>query len=263
MLRKVMKRKNKKQKKIDPTYLPGSRVPLSFRKHIVPPLAGLLMMMLALGLFNSQIIFVKIASLNYKPPTAVASKDTDLANKKPDLNAPASLTINSIGVNAPVIYSEKTVDESRFQLALRDGVVHYPNTAEPGKPGNVVIFGHSSGQVWAPGNYKFVFTHLDKVQKGDKIFADYQGTRYIYNVTDKHVVSPTNISVLNPTDKNTLTLITCTPVGTNKNRLIIVAEQVAPKPATEKSATDHTQAELELLPGTVNPSFWQSLRELL
>src|SRR6185437_11506988 len=116
------------------------------------------------------------------------------------------------------------------------GVVHYPNTAVPGQEGNVVIFGHSSGVWWEPGSYKFVFTLLDKVQAGDKVFIDYQGTRYIYRITGTQVVSPDNLSVLNQGTGHDLTLITCTPVGTSTNRLIVHAVQYVPKPVNNPSS---------------------------
>jgi hypothetical protein len=83
---------------------------------------------------------------------------------------------------------------------------------------------------WTPGVYKFVFTLLDKLQAGDEIIVDYNGTRYIYRINSTEVVSPDNINVLKPTDpkKHSLELITCTPVGTSKNRLVVHAEQISP-----------------------------------
>src|SRR4030095_4689134 len=136
-------------------------------------------------------------------------------------NAPPKIIINKINVNAPVVFDQTTVNEGNFQKALQHGVVHYPNTALPGQQGNVVIFGHSSGQWWAPGDYKFIFSLLDKMSVNDEIVLDYKGMRYIYKVTSTQVVSPDTVSVLNqPPNEHALTLITCTPVGTNLKRLI-------------------------------------------
>lgn len=259
MKQKAAKKQKRAAKKVDPSELPGARVKLTFRKHILPPLMGLGMMIGVLGFFNSQYIVATLSDWTYKAPAAAATLDNDLASRPVDVNAPAKVIINSIAVEAPVIYDQTTINEANFQKALRDGVVHYPFTSVPGQPGNVVIFGHSSGQAWAPGNYKFVFTHLEQVQPGQKVFLEYKGIRYIYEINDKKVVAPTEVSVLNPTAENTLTLITCVPVGTNKNRLIVTAKQIVPKPDTsEPTATPRT--ELETLPGTVNPSLWDSIK---
>ena len=85
---------------------------------------------------------------------------------------------------------------------------------------------------WEKGNYKFVFALLDKLQPGDNITIDYGGTRYIYQVKDKEVVKPTDMQALLPTDPTMhgLLLVTCTPVGTSTNRLIVHTEQIYPAP---------------------------------
>ena len=257
-------KKTKKPKKYPASYLPGSRAKLTIKRHLLPPLAGISVMLIVVSFLNSQFIVAKVAQRTYKAPTEGPALDANLQATPPDPSAPAKLTINTVGVEAPVMYDQTKIDEGAFQLALRNGVVHYPNTAVPGAPGNVVIFGHSSGQAWAPGNYKFIFTHLDKLEQDHKIFLDYQGTRYTYSVIGKKVVPPTDISVLEPTEEHTLTLITCTPVGTNKNRLIITARQTAPvpTPAQETPEASSGAVEVETLPSQASTSFWESVRAL-
>jgi sortase A len=140
--------------------------------------------------------------------------------------------IPKINVDAPVVTDMRSYDPGAVQSALQRGVVQYGVTANPGQKGNVVMAGHSSGQLWAPGEYKFVFTMLDKLVRDDRIIVDYKGTRYIYRVDSTRVVPPTDLTVLQQTEEPQLTLITCTPVGTNKNRLIVTARQVSPAPDT-------------------------------
>jgi sortase A len=162
-----------------------------------------------------------------------------------------------------VDYNQTAVNQSAFLLSLHDGVVHYPNTALPGEQGNIVIFGHSSGQWWAPGHYKFVFTLLDKLTTGDRIILDYKGQRYIYKVTDTKVVLPNDLSVLNKSGNNILTLITCTPVGTSQKRLIVHAQQIVPNPSKSSSSTTSApNNSTQPLPGN-NSSFWQDFKDLL
>lgn len=199
-----------------------------FRK-VRAPLAGVLAVLLMLGVLNSQWL---AAQLYYRvtPAATSTSADPALMATTADPSAPTVVGIPSIAVNAPIVF-EPSLAESDIQLALRRGVVHLGTTAEPGQPGNVSLFGHSSGQPWAPGDYKFVFTLLDKLKPGDKIFIDHKGQRYIYKVTGSRTVMPDEVSVVNQGNGHNLTLITCTPVGTSLKRLVVSAVQISPKPA--------------------------------
>ena len=116
--------------------------------------------------------------------------------------------------------------EKQIQEALRDGVVHYPGTAEPGDRGNVVITGHSSYFPWDPGRFKDVFALLHQVKIGDEIIVYHNQKAYLYQVYDKKVITPDKVDVLTQEGDNRLTLITCTPVGTNLKRLVILAKPI-------------------------------------
>jgi len=118
--------------------------------------------------------------------------------------------------------------EGQIQDALRLGVVHFPGTAMPGEHGNVVITGHSSYFPWDPGRFKDVFASLHQVNIGDQIIVYHDQIKYIYKVTDKVVVHPDQVNVLTQNGEDKLTLITCTPVGTALNRLVITAKSVVP-----------------------------------
>jgi hypothetical protein len=172
-IKNTAKRKNKKKKQ----ELAGTRVKLSLKKHLVPPLAGFMVAVLVFGFFNSSLLSARIAYYIQQHHPKTYASTAQVAGTPIDKGA-HNIKIEKINVDAPVIYDQKVVNESAFLQALHNGVVHYPNTAFPGQQGNVVIFGHSSGQWWAPGNYKFVFTLLDKAVIGDRIFLDYQGKGY-------------------------------------------------------------------------------------
>src|SRR5690606_15862011 len=108
-----------------------------------------------------------------------------------------------------------------------------------------------SNNAFSPGDYKYVFVNLDRLDKGDTIYLNYQGTRYTYKVTVAHkVVEPNDVSVLNPSNKPILTLITCTPVGTNLRRLIVVAEQISPNLSQNKAGNSQDEAKPKTLPAT-------------
>jgi len=232
----------------------------SWRRRYLPIIAGIAVFLLVFGFFNSPLLSSRVA---YYLGSRVVADGLDAKTIASPVSPNASqIIINSIKVNAPIIFETRD-DESTFLTDLRGGVVHYPNTALPGQEGNVAIFGHSSGVWWEIGNYKFVFTLLDKLKPGDKVFIDYKGTRYIYRVTDSTVVPPTDVAVLNQTNNHTLTLITCTPVGTSTNRLIVHAIQYVPAPVDNPAQKPTPRPTIQgPLPGN-DSSVLHNLREAL
>lgn len=117
--------------------------------------------------------------------------------------------------------------EKEMQEALKNGVVHYPGTSLPGQTGNIAITGHSSYFPWDPGRFKDVFALLHDVVIGDRIVVYYEQDKYVYEVDNIKVVLPQDIDVLKQTPGDRLTLITCTPVGTNLKRLVVTAKFIA------------------------------------
>ena len=61
------------------------------------------------------------------------------------------------------------------------------------------------------------------------IYVNYNSVRYTYRVTKKEVVEPTNVGALVvSTDRPIITLVTCTPLGTSRYRLLVTGEQISP-----------------------------------
>ena len=116
--------------------------------------------------------------------------------------------------------------------ALRAGAGHYPTTALPGDQGNVAIAGHRTG-------FGEPFRHLDKLRLGDKIVLETPIGTYTYEVmralegTGKYacegacwITNPKDVQVISPTIEAVLTLTTCDPPHTSKNRLIVRAKLI-------------------------------------
>lgn len=169
-------------------------------------------------------------------PLPIAKTPQEAQSHIPKLNitvAPPDtrLIIPRIGKNVPVmsVTTQALLKrdwkglERDIQESLQYGVIHYPGTARPGQQGNVVITGHSSYFPWDPGRFKDVFAILQEVQKGDAIILYADQKKYIYEVTTIKTVWPDAVDILKPTIENKLTLITCTPLGTNLKRLIVEA----------------------------------------
>jgi LPXTG-site transpeptidase (sortase) family protein len=157
----------------------------------------------------------------------VESKKTEITVKDPMLSYMQSknnqLFIPKIDIEAPVIWN---VPDNETLPILKNGVAHYLNTALPGQAGNIFISGHSSNYWWEKGDYNQIFVLLDKLEIGDKIYINYGNRIHKYMVTDKKVVNPKNLDVLKQTQNRTLSLMTCVPIGTNLNRLVVTALEV-------------------------------------
>lgn len=101
------------------------------------------------------------------------------------------------------------------------GFWHFPVSVFPGQKGNSVIIGHRYAKL--PPN-KDTFFNLDKVKAGDKIVVEQTNASYTYIVTESKVVEKNDISVLKNFNDYRITLITCTPLWTAQQRLVITAK---------------------------------------
>lgn len=142
------------------------------------------------------------------------------------------LVIPKINVRVPIIWNS-SADEPTVLANLQHGVVHYGFTSLPNESsGNVFISGHSSYYWWDKGKYKTVFALLNKLSPGDQILLEYEGKNYVYQVADSVVVKSSDVSVTDQTDSPVLSLMTCVPVGTALNRLVVRSNLARTVPAT-------------------------------
>jgi len=141
------------------------------------------------------------------------------------------IIIPKIGKNIPLVNVEHhDADSSNewhkiFMKELENGIIKYPGSADPGEPGNSFIFGHSSNYPWAKGNYNDVFALLNELDAGDEIIVFFKQKKFVYVVKEKIIVKPGHVSSL-AGDENMkrMTLMTCWPLGTTLNRLLVVTE---------------------------------------
>ena len=90
----------------------------------------------------------------------------------------------------------------------------------PGDAGNVVFAGHRDSFFWP----------LRRVRTGDDVFVDTPHGRFHYRVSSLRVVHSRDLSVLEQTGDDVLTLITCYPfslLGSAPERFIVRAVRVA------------------------------------
>jgi sortase A len=164
------------------------------------------------------------------PPSTALATTTTLA-PLPPLPAPptgsavAIIKIPKIGVSDAVVEGVGVED-------LKKGPGHYPRTPMPGQAGNAAIAGHRT-------TYGAPFYRLNELSPGDDIFVSTRDGTWDYHVMFSHDVSPSDVSVLNPSKDNRLTLTTCTPRFTATKRLVVVASlagPVDPRPPTPVAA---------------------------
>lgn len=137
----------------------------------------------------------------------------------------ARLQIPKIGLDLPVYHG--TADAT-----LLKGLGHLEGTSLPvGGPGtHAVITGHR-GLAQAT-----MFTHLDKVGVGDRFTITTFGQVLTYKVIRTKVVDPDQTESLRPVaGQDLVTLVTCTPLGINSERMLVTGERV-PTSATEAAA---------------------------
>ncbi len=172
-----------------------------------------------------------VKSQNQGEPTPPAVQVVDPTTTS--IEEPAHIIINKIGVDTPILWDtpiESTLD------ALNHGVAHLKGTARLGQVGNVFITGHSSDYSWKKNPYAAVFSLVPKLIIGDIITIRENGKAYTYKVAQTKVVSPKQVEVTQQTPTPMLTLMTCYPVGTTRDRFIVHATLVS-GPTDQASGT--------------------------
>ena len=79
-----------------------------------------------------------------------------------------------------------------------------------------------------------MFTNLDKVVEGDTFSVEVMGEVLVYQVIDIQVIEPEDTAALRAVPgEDLVTLITCTPLGINSQRIIVTGERITPTPVED------------------------------
>jgi sortase A len=125
-------------------------------------------------------------------------------------------------LEAPTVGLTATVLEGSTDDMLARAAGHIEGTALPGEAGNVGIAGHRDT----------TFRPVRSLAIGEVITLVTGTGRFQYRISRTFVVRPDRVSVLDPTVKPTLTLVTCYPftfIGHAPMRYIVQAELLGPK----------------------------------
>ncbi len=131
-----------------------------------------------------------------------------------------------LGIKTDTVDIQAPVFDGVTKNVLDKGVGRHYTTAIPNpETGNVVLSGHQFYPGGKPGHT--VFENLDELEIGDEVSIDYFGKSYTYKINDSKVVEPTEVSILEQTEKPQLTLYTCYPRYTTEKRLVYTADLIS------------------------------------
>ena len=171
---------------------------------------------------------------------AMAWRRFDTLSSETGGNAPlhtgdlvGKLFIPRIGLSAVIV-------EGDDETALRRAIGHIPGTAFPGGAGTVGLAGHRDS----------FFRKLGGLRANDIILFQTRSGAYRYRVESTAIVDPSDVAVLRPSGKRTLTLVTCYPfhyIGSAPQRYVVTALQdVAGKEPSAASAQEKPASKVAL-----------------
>lgn len=172
------------------------------------------------GAVGSRLELSRFEAMQARPQLEAASPDLSLWSPQrilawhDTLTQPATpplgiLRIRRLGLEVPVL-------EGTDDWTLNRGAGHVGDTAMPGAEGNAGIAGHRDG----------FFRVLKDIQRGDILELETLRGIGHYRVQRTWIVEPEDVSVLDPTDVPSMTLVTCYPfyfVGSAPQRFIVRA----------------------------------------
>ena len=125
-----------------------------------------------------------------------------------------TLHIESIDVKGEIF-------QGKDSTTMDKGFWHFPISVYPGQKGNAVVISHRYLNI-PPA--KDTFFNLEKVRKGDTILVTQDDNEYTYIVSDVKVIEKNDISVIQDSSDYRITLVTCTPLWTSHQRLVVIAK---------------------------------------
>lgn len=161
-----------------------------------------------------------VPSLQFWAQKQFSNTETQLTKIVESTN-PSISTRSANSLVIPSLLIDEVVYEGGDASTLNKGIWRRPNTSSPDKAGNTVLVGHR----FAYGGQS-AFYNLDKVKVGQQFAVFWNSKKYVYQIVETKVVKATAIEIEAPTTAPTITLYTCTPLWSAKDRLVIVAKPI-------------------------------------
>lgn len=196
----------------------------------------------AFTLLNAQLLYTEVRYFIAQIGTTSKTEDVRAAEYIKPVKLPvsdfaeralpdqATLTIEQIGVSAPIVFGVNQNDFDEIYKNLSNGVVHFDATPKPGDQGTAMIIGHSSDYIWKHNQFAQVFALLGKLEIGDTFSVRYSdGRTFTFAVKQSFIFDPTKdndakLTELENNAKPTVLLETCWPVTSTAKRLVVQGE---------------------------------------
>jgi len=117
-------------------------------------------------------------------------------------------------IEIPAIGLSANMWEGIRLTTLDNGPGHWPGTAMPGEPGNVVVAGHRV-------SHHADFRHVNDLVAGDDVIMSTPSGRFVYEVLSTEIVKPDALWVVDQTPEATATLFACHPPGSVRERIVV------------------------------------------
>jgi len=177
---------------------------------------------------STPLITAVVLPSGHTPPTspggAAPNDDEVPVNLRPLMQSYQSLVIPTHGPEQPRRLDLPSLNKINLPVVegdgweqLKQGVGHHLGSANPGTNGNVVLSAHDD-------IYMELFRDLDQLKPGDEAILYTVTQKFYYRVIKIQLVGPTDVSVMGPTTRPTLTLISCYPYMVDTQRIVVIAE---------------------------------------
>jgi len=137
-----------------------------------------------------------------------------------------TISMPTLGINnLAVIHPDDPFSSEGVLAPLQYGVGHL--FSYPGGGGKIMIYGHSSGYAWDVSPYTQIFRRANELNPGDRLYVNYQGQEYVYEVTHEQTIDASDNAPFNDNgDGEELILYTCWPPDSIAQRYLIHARPV-------------------------------------
>ncbi|MBX4190124.1 sortase [Candidatus Parcubacteria bacterium] len=173
---------------------------------------GFMIPFLSIGFAREESFIQKFEQTNAKPASA-----TPLVSPTPTLDPNANNVKNRLVI--PGANINMAIIESSSERALWRGGWLWPNGSTPDKGGNTIIFGHRFRYLPPVTNTLY---NLDKASMNDEFYITWRGKEYHYRVSEIKIVNPKDIYILEQSSGAEVTLVTCFPLFSSKQRLVVI-----------------------------------------
>lgn len=183
---------------------------------------GIVLILIGVGII-ANVVYKKIVTSNKQNELIEAFESQIADSKNEESSEPVSL--EAINGYTPIAIME--IPSIKLKQPVVDGITEdvikyflgrFPNSAMPGEVGNFAVAGHRVS------DFTDAFINLYKVKVGDKVIVTTKDGIYTYEVDSSFIVDPDQVEVLDESDYEKITLITCT-IG-SKRRVIVTGKLI-------------------------------------